>query len=745
MLRKFHTYPALISAVLIVFMAITGLVLSFEPLVAHFTTPASTSAAAPTNVADLAAGVADNIANVQRIVRKPGGEIIAYSFGAEGPVASYVDPATGANLGTYSPSAFFQFFTELHRSLFLGDNGRILTGLAALAMAILSVGGIFLTARRMGGFKQFFAKAKGTLSQRLHVETGRLSVIVLSVLAVSGLYMSLTFFGLVGDSTAGGGFFFPQSSGDTPIAISQLSALQDTSLKDLRELDYPATGDATDVFTLTTASGTGYVDQTNGEMISFTPNSWSENLYQTFYILHTGQSSWIYALLLGAGALSAIGLVFAGLVIWWKRGAVPVRIKGNDAARSADHVILVGSEGRSTWGFAKTLHAALKAEGHKVHVGPMNALAKRYDKAQKLFILTSTYGDGDAPNSAKSFLSRLAKSAPVNHAGKPLDYLVLGFGDRSFSHFCAYAEKVDQALEDAGLKRARPFFAIDKQSSQQFAEWGRGLAPATGAAVTLHHVAEQNKTQTFVLESRRDFGQEFQRPKSILRFRPVEEKKTAFQRLMSRFLPEAWQAGDLFGITPPNGAFARYYSLASSASDGFVEICVSKQPGGHCSTYLTELRPGDRIEAFFRENAGFRAPKDDKPLILVGAGSGIAPLLGFIRANAKHREVHLFWGGADPKYDFLYRDELMHYRQDGRLSGAQIAFSRGQTREYVQDKLRADSMFVANLLQEGARVMVCGGEDMASGVRQAFTEILSPLGKTIDQLRNDTRYAEDVF
>ena len=161
MLRKFHTYPALISAVLIVFMAITGLVLSFEPLVAHFSTPASASATAPANVASLAAGVADNIANVQRIVRKPSGEIIAYSFGADGPVASYVDPATGANLGTYSPSAFFQFFTELHRSLFLGDNGRILTGLAALAMAILSVGGIFLTARRMGGFRHFFAKAKG--------------------------------------------------------------------------------------------------------------------------------------------------------------------------------------------------------------------------------------------------------------------------------------------------------------------------------------------------------------------------------------------------------------------------------------------------------------------------------------------------------------------------------------------------------------------------------------------------------
>ncbi|MCB9992433.1 MAG: PepSY domain-containing protein [Hyphomicrobiaceae bacterium] len=745
MLRKFHTYPALISAVLIVFMAITGVVLSFEPLVAHFSTPAS-SGAAPANVADLAAGVADNIANVQRLVRKPGGEIIAYAFGPQGPEASYVDPATGAATAPYAPSAFFQFFTELHRSLFFGDAGRILTGLAAFAMAVLAVGGIFLTARRMGGFRQFFAKAKGTLAQRLHVETGRLSVIVLSVLAVTGVYMSLTFFGLVGGPADGGSsFFFPESAGDAPAAISELAALKDIRLTDLRELDFPAQGDVHDVFTVITGSGTGYVDQTNGDMLSFTPNSFGENLYQTFYILHTGQSSWIYALLLGAGGLAALGLVAAGLVIWWKRGVLPVRIKGNDAARKADHVILVGSESRGTWGFAKTLHDALKDEGHKVHVAPMNALARHYDRATSLFVLTSTYGDGDAPASAKTFLSKLAKAAPVNHSGKPLDYLVLGFGDRSFAHFCAYAETVDQALEEAGLRRVLPFVTVDKQSSQQFAEWGRALSPVAGTPLTLHHVAETNKTRTFVLESRRDYGLEFQRPKSILRFRPLAEEKTALQKFFARFRPDAWQAGDLVGITPPDGAFARYYSLASSATDGFVEICVSKLPGGQCSTYLTELKPGDTIEAFFRENTGFRAPSDDKPLILVGAGSGIAPLLGFIRANANHREVHLFWGGADPKYDFLYRDELMHYRQDGRLTGAQIAFSRGEKREYVQDRLRADARFVSGLIDKGARVMVCGGGDMARGVRDAFTEIVAPLGKSIDQLRADARYAEDVF
>ena len=45
---------------------------------------------------------------------------------------------------------------------------------------------------------------------------------------------------------------------------------------------------------------------------------------------------------------------------------------------------------------------------------------------------------------------------------------------------------------------------------------------------------------------------------------------------------------------------ARFYSLASARSDGFVEIVVRKHPGGLCSGQLLALRPGDTVQAFLR-------------------------------------------------------------------------------------------------------------------------------------------------
>ena len=161
--------------------------------------------------------------------------------------------------------------------------------------------------------------------------------------------MTLFYFGLVGAGDAG--FSFPpQSSGTTIMPTAQMSVLQDVSLNSFRELVFPAAGDPTDVFTLTTAAGSGYVDQTTGTFLSFTPNSPWQSFYQLVYTLHTGQGVWWYALLLGAGALTIPVLFVTGVVMWLRRWRNTVRIRGNARAQDAETIILVGSEGNSTWG-----------------------------------------------------------------------------------------------------------------------------------------------------------------------------------------------------------------------------------------------------------------------------------------------------------------------------------------------------------------------------------------------------------
>ena len=179
--------------------------------------------------------------------------------------------------------------------------------------------------------------------------------------------------------------------------------------------------------------------------------------------------------------------------------------------------------------------------------------------------------------------------------------------------------------------------------------------------------------------------------------------------------------------------------------DGVLEICVRKHPGGLCSSFLHELEPGVRIEAFIRKNPAFRPARGKAPLILIGAGTGIGPLAGFIRHNAGRRRVHLYWGGRDPASDFLYEGEMAKYLADRRLTRLNTVFSRVPGGGYVQDRIASDANELRDLIQRGAQVLVCGGRDMAAGVARSLEAIIAPMGLELQTLKSTGRYVEDVY
>jgi len=728
MLRSLHTWPTLLAGVLVTVMAVTGSVLSLEPVLTRIASPADTF---DRPVAELASDIAARFAEPQRLVRKAGGQVIVYHAGNTGMAADLVDPKTGASLGAYEPSPFFLTVTELHRSLFAGDAGRMATGAGAAVMILLSVGGLLLLVKRSGGWGRLFKASQGTLLQRLHVETGRFALAGLGVLAVSGLYMSLTTFGLIGAAPADGLPLFAESSGGPAMAVADLPALKSLALSELRELSFPAKGDPYDVYSLTTAEGAGFIDQATGDLVDFTANTPAQSLYQLAFALHAGQGAWGYALCLGLAGLCVPVLFVSGLGTWATRLRKTVRISGNDPAASAETVILVGSEGNSTWGFARSLHDALKAEGLSVHTAAMNDLAGTYPKARRLVVLAATYGDGDAPVSASRFLSRLA----AFQASPELAFSVVGFGDRCFPAFCAYADVVDRALKDKGLSRLLEMAAVDRQSSQQFAAWSRDFGRAIGLRLDIEHTPDLPDLTAFECVNRRDYGQAYQTPKSVLRFRAVPGEKG---------LP-SFKAGDLIGILPQGSHVPRFYSLASSSRDGFLEIAVSKQPGGLCSGQLCDLIPGDRISGFIKANARFSLPSGKAPVILIGAGTGVAPLVGMARGNRPSKPAYLFAGSRDPDCDLIYGEEIEILRQSGRLKGASFSFSRVSRGAYVQDALRADADLLRQAVQKGGNIMICGGRDMAEGVRTAFADVLAPLGLSVTDLRAKGRYLEDIY
>ncbi len=736
MLRALHKIPGLIAALLIVVITLSGAVLSILPSLEVAQAPAQSEP--DLTVATLAERVAIAYPGVEQIRRAPSGRITAFYFDEGRPGAVVVDPATGQGVANYEPSAFQRWMTNLHRSLFLDDAGRLTVAAGAASLLVLSLSGLMLTARRVGGWRRIFSRLRGPLMGRLHVEVARLTVVGLLLSSTTALFMTGSTFGLIPED--GGTPPFPaEVSGQTDARAGNMPLLLETSVNDLRELTFPYPGDATDVLTLKTGDGEGYLDQGTGATLGWANAGAWQRVTETIYMLHTGQGVAWLGLILGLMTLGAPVMAGTGVVLWVQAHRARPRIKCNRAAGQADTILLVGSEGNSTWGFAATLHLALTQAGHKVHTSAMSQfMPSRYKRAQRVIVLAATYGEGAAPASAKGFLDRLATLPQA--LDMPL--AILGFGDRQFPEFCGYAADVTRVAQEKGWPQLLPMATVDRQSPQEFARWGRDLGQALGHPLELSHSPAIPRSHALTLTSRRDYGAKVQAPAAILRF-SIPKAGLLTQLTGRGFL--RFSPGDMLGILPEGSPVPRFYSLASGHGDGFVEICVSRHPGGLCSGQLLDLVPGESIQGFVRRNPEFRAAHNAKPVILIGAGTGIGPLAGFVRTNYPGRAMHLYFGARHPDSDLFYGEELRAWQADGRLASVTTAFSRTSARAYVQDTLRADAAQIARLIGEGAQILVCGGRNMAAGVADALADVLAPDGLTPALLKAEGRYVEDTY
>ena len=739
MLRRLHSIPGLVAALLLAVVALTGSVLSVFPALEW----AQATPAVGLDTATLASRVAARLPGVETLVRQRSGQIVAYHVKGQEQQASVIDPATGAAVAPHRPSAVQRWVKNLHRKLLLDDAGRIATGVAAAGMLFIVVTGVLLLARRMGGWRRLLGPVRGDGVQRLHNETARVVLAGLLLSGLTGLVMSLASFDLLPEGGGADPVLDARPGGGRPLPLADMPALRALDVARLRQLKLAIPGDANDVIEVETDDGAGAVDPGTGRWLSYTSWDGWQRLHATVRMLHTGDGLWWLGLLLGAASLTVPLLGVTGTLLWLRRRRAMPRLAGNAALQEADTVLLVGSEGNTTWGFAAALHDALTRAGLRVHTAPMNALSPRHGRARRLLVLTATYGDGEAPQSARDFIARLARVEPAPGAA----FAVLGFGDRQFPRFCGYATQVHDALAARGFTPLRPPGTVDRQSEPEFRQWcewlGTALGDTLGQKLDIRYTPLRPRTISMRLASRQDYHMGPGELTTVLRFVPAEAARHWPLGRAARW--PAFDTGDLLGVVAPGGAAPRYYSLASAAADGFAEVCVRRHDQGVCSTFLTGLQPGDTIQAFVKPHEGFRPAAGAAPVILVGAGTGIGPLIGFIRRNPPQRPMHLYFGARDDAQGFLYRDELGRLIDERRLRSLSTAFSRTANRAYVQDRLLADAARLRELVAHGAQVLVCGGRQMAEGVAAAWERILADTGLSVAQLRGQGRYVEDVY
>ena len=247
-------------------------------------------------------------------------------------------------------------------------------------------------------------------------------------------------------------------------------------------------------------------------------------------------------------------------------------------------------------------------------------------------------------------------------------------------------------------------------------------------------------------------------------------KFAADRQLVDLFqaFPEKLSADQLFGLLRPLPG--RLYSVASSqkAHPGEAHLLVGvvrwdsygKARKGVASAHLGDRRRiGDTAKIYVKPNRHYRLPVDDaRPIIMIGAGTGMAPYRAFVEERVEtgaKGPSWLFFGERNYTFDFLYQLEWQDYLASGALTRIDVAFSRDQPEKiYVQQRLWQRRAEVREWIEDGAHLYVCGDEKgMARDVDQMLVKILGQsvngdeeAGRAkLKELTKAGRYQRDVY
>ncbi len=231
--------------------------------------------------------------------------------------------------------------------------------------------------------------------------------------------------------------------------------------------------------------------------------------------------------------------------------------------------------------------------------------------------------------------------------------------------------------------------------------------------------------------------------------------------------PLALGAQELADLLPPLAG--RTYSIASSAAMVDEEVhltvvtlrsnAIGTERTGVASEFLNHrVQTGDEVRVFLEPNRRFRLPEDPAaPLIMIAAGTGIAPFRAFmqeIEETGRNSGAWLIFGNPRQRTDFLYQREWLKWRADGLLSRIDVAFSRDQAeKRYVQHVVAEQGAEICRWLEDGAHVYICGALAMGHSVEQALVGAIASARRldreaaeeAVKDLRRGRRLLKDLY
>ncbi|SFX77886.1 sulfite reductase (NADPH) flavoprotein alpha-component [Janthinobacterium lividum] len=702
----------------------------------------------------------------------------------------YVHPYTGATQPALAGAEFFEWTESLHRWLLLPrDPGRQVAGALALCLLGLALSGLYLRwPRRPLDWRTwltFDPALKGrSFLWNLHAVAGTWCLIVYVALTLTGIYWS---YDVVRDNIdawagkpprmaqapakKGGG---KEKAPAADISLAWTSFQQHAAGWTLASVRLPTRAGEAVQFTWL-ASDAPHERARSRMSIAPADGSITENepysqqalgarLVNIIYPLHMGTYFGLPGRIIVT--LASLGLPLFAITGWMLYLG---RRKAKRAVQAQRAMLGAGAPGKTDTGLPTLVaYASQSGQAERLALESARALQQagvavdvqsldRFDPAQlrqyeRALIVASTFGEGEAPDGTRRFARLLHATSGTPLAG--LEFGMLALGDRHYSAFCGFGHALAQQLQALGAHPLFPLIEVDKHDPAALADWSQALARCSGSAIDAIGVQEEASYAEWRLARR-------------VLLNPGSLGGELHEITLTGPAGTTWEAGALAEIIACNangsegdahhGQHApRSYSLASLPSDGELQLLVRQerhagddnQGFGVCSGWLTRFAPlGGPIRLRLQANPAFAPALADVPCIYIGNGSGLAGLRAHLRARQRAGLAHnwLLFGERQQAFDSVCGEELQGWLDAGHLARLDRVFSRdGETREYVQDRLRANAEELREWLAQGAIVYVCGSlQGMAAGIDAVLQEVLGQDG--VDALLAAGRYRRDVY
>ncbi|WP_316799564.1 PepSY domain-containing protein [Pedobacter frigidisoli] len=693
--RYSHLALAISSFIFITLASVTGIILAFKPVTEKAQSYRSkgfsnlTVAEVIPNLKKSYTDISDVTIDANQFVSINGTDLNDESG------KFYVDPVSGKSLGRVGKeNEFFRTVTTLHRSLFLHETGRFFVDITAFLLFLIATSGTVLIIQRQRSFKKFFGKiVRDGFAQYYHVVLGRLLLIPIIIISLSGTFLSLQRFGLIKEQKITQKVDFDALKTTPEKKLQDFEVLKNIKLGEVQSIEFPFSEDVEDYFTIKLQDREITLNQITGEILTEQAYTTATLLNTLSMDLHTGRTNTIWAVVLAIASINILFFIYSGFVIMWKRRSNRIRNKFKPEA--AEFIILVGSENGTTFRFAKAIHDQLLTSGKLLFMAELNDY-KVFAQAKQILVFTATYGQGDAPTNAKKFISQLERYPQQ----QSVNFSVVAFGSHAYPDFCKFGYEVNNALSKKTW--ATPILEIhtvNDRSPEDFTIWANSWASHSDIELTvLDKLLETKapKTLKFIVTDKIVSAHE--ETSFIIRLRPKRLKK--------------FDSGDLLTIYPANDHRERQYSIGKVGKE--VQLSVKLHEGGLGSGFLYNLNVGESLSASIIKNAHFHFPHKRKTVIMVSNGTGIAPFLGMLNQHGSQKNIHLYCGFRNQQSFALYEKSINAKALEA--AKVNVALSREGDKMYVKDLLARDSDFVAQTLRNDGAVMLCGSLSMQKDV-----------------------------